>query len=294
MKSLFLVATVVLLFSCVSAQDELLCELNFLTDSSSANKTFVCSTSNATLSLENVTLPANSGNDVFEVPSNDSLIVTWSKDGVSGNYTGNFTEFWLQIDAGTAVGQGAVAEVSYDFEGDGTWDRNETFDLFPTDPVEGFQTWHGDASNLSTPASGNYTNLKGGNIRLRVWSAFGGSELFLKVGASTNETLASNISFPFSFFASNATGGTGGTGGGVGGGGANATCCTDIADIRTELTDLANRVDILNARLANVTQSCCNATAGTATATATATATQVKVSTAVGTATGTGTVAGTA
>jgi len=293
MKLLFvLAATLALLFSCVSAQSNAtLCDLNFLT--TSPNNTFVCS-ENATLELENVTIPANPSTDILSAPSNESLLLTFSKDNLSGTYkNGSFSEFWLQIDAGSAVGVTAAAQIDYDFDGDGTWDRKELYSLFAADPVpDSFETWHG-SSNSTDNVTGDFEDLTGGSIRLRLWSAFGGSPLFLRIGAPDNTTsLVSNISFPFTFSnaSTNETGGPG-TGGGTGGG-SNETCCEDIADIRSELNELADRVDILSSRLRNVTQTCCPELTGTATATAgtagtAGTATGTFAGTATGTAAGT-------
>src|SRR5690606_39438405 len=58
--------------------------------------------------------------------------------GVNGTLTpGAQTAFRLQVDAGTTVGLGQQARVSYDLTGDGDFERTETDHDFATDPGNG-------------------------------------------------------------------------------------------------------------------------------------------------------------
>ncbi|HET6859698.1 MAG TPA: glycosyl hydrolase, partial [Streptomyces sp.] len=85
--------------------------------------------------------------------------------------SGAATSFRLQLDAGTAVGLGQQARVSYDLTGDGTFERTETYHYFATDPVAGWEEYT-QARGLKA-ATGTLGALKGGTVRLEVWNAIG-------------------------------------------------------------------------------------------------------------------------
>ncbi|MEU9577533.1 glycosyl hydrolase [Streptomyces chilikensis] len=92
--------------------------------------------------------------------------------GVNGTLTpGGSTSFRLAVDAGTAVGLGQQARISYDLTGDGTFDRTETYHYFATDPVTGWERY--DQTRGLKSATGTLGNLRGGTVRLEVWSAIG-------------------------------------------------------------------------------------------------------------------------
>ena len=69
--------------------------------------------------------------------------------GLTGAYGGGGTAFDLFVDAGTGVGNATQVRVSYDFTGNGSFDRVETWDYFATDPVTGYEHYLRDAAPLS-------------------------------------------------------------------------------------------------------------------------------------------------
>ncbi|MGK5447598.1 glycosyl hydrolase [Streptomyces radiopugnans] len=104
---------------------------------------------------------------------------------VNGSYeSGGATGFSLKVDAGTAVGLGQQARVSYDLTGDGTFDRVETYRYFATDPVDGWEEYDASRAGLKS-ASGRLGDLKGGTIRVEVWSAIGNAPAKLRVGSGS-------------------------------------------------------------------------------------------------------------
>jgi hypothetical protein len=110
---------------------------------------------------------------------------------VNGTLTpGGSTAFRLQLDAGTAVGLGQQARVSYDLTGDGTFERTETYRYFASDPVPGWETYT-QSSGLKS-ATGSLGNLRGGTVRLEVWSAIGNAPAKLRTG-----TADSALTIPF-------------------------------------------------------------------------------------------------
>ncbi len=109
--------------------------------------------------------------------------LTYTAKGVNGTLKpGTPTAFRLQVDAGTTVGLGQQARVSYDLTGDGTYDRTETYRYFATDPVTGWEEYtqaRGLASATGTPG-----DLRGGTVRLEVWSAIGNGTAKLRTGTA--------------------------------------------------------------------------------------------------------------
>lgn len=93
---------------------------------------------------------------------------------------GAATAFRLQVDADTAVGLGQQARISYDLTGDGTFERTETYHYFATDPVAGWEEY-GQARGLKA-ATGTLGDLRGGTVRLEVWSAIGNGPSRLQTG----------------------------------------------------------------------------------------------------------------
>ncbi|WP_256107408.1 glycosyl hydrolase [Streptomyces sp. ODS05-4] len=101
--------------------------------------------------------------------------------GVNGAVrSGAATAFRLQVDAGAAVGLGQQARVSYDLTGDGSFERTETYQYFATDPVAGWEEYS-QARGLKS-ATGTLGNLRGGTVRLEVWSAIGNAPAKLQTG----------------------------------------------------------------------------------------------------------------
>lgn len=93
---------------------------------------------------------------------------------------GAASAFRLQVDAGTAVGLGQQARVSYDLTGDGTFERTETYHYFATDPVAGWEEYS-QARGLKA-TTGALGDLRGGTVRLEVWSAIGNGTSRLQTG----------------------------------------------------------------------------------------------------------------
>ncbi|MFG2332579.1 glycosyl hydrolase [Streptomyces sp. NPDC048604] len=104
--------------------------------------------------------------------------------GVNGTFgAGGTTAFRLPVDAGPAVGLGQQVRISYDLTGDGSFDRTETYHYFATDPVAGWEEYS-QARGLKS-ATGALGDLRGGTVRLEVWSAIGNADSRLQTGTDT-------------------------------------------------------------------------------------------------------------
>jgi hypothetical protein len=105
--------------------------------------------------------------------------------GVNGTLTsGGTTSFRLAVDAGTSVGLGQQARISYDLTGDGTFDRTETYHYFATDPVSGWERY--DQTRGLKSATGTLGNLRGGSVRVEVWSAIGNATSRLQTNSDSS------------------------------------------------------------------------------------------------------------
>lgn len=118
------------------------------------------------------------------VPTNPQV---FTATGLTGAYNGGSTVFALAVDAGTAVGNGVQARVSYDLTGDGTFDRVETYQYFATDPVTGWEHYT-EARGLYSGV-GTLGNLAGGTVKVEVWNAIGGGATTLGTGNRSKLTL---------------------------------------------------------------------------------------------------------
>nr|WP_200942236.1 glycosyl hydrolase [Angustibacter sp. Root456] len=112
---------------------------------------------------------------------------TFTLTGVTAAYDGGSTGFDLVVDAGTAVGNGVQARVSYDLTGDGTFDRVETYRYYATDPVAGVE--HYTSTQGLRSSSGTLGNLTGGTVKIEVWNAIGSGATTLGIGDSSKLVL---------------------------------------------------------------------------------------------------------
>lgn len=111
----------------------------------------------------------------------DPHVVEWQD--ITAKHNGQAGAFELSINAGSHVGIGSKARLSYDFDGDGKTDRTETFHLFATDPVE--STWENYTSEKQkAEIRGNLADFKNGSIRFEYWKCFGKGGVTLDAATS--------------------------------------------------------------------------------------------------------------
>lgn len=126
------------------------------------------------------TIPSAEGQNYDGTPH---LPLVYVAEDVTGTHTaGASTSFQFPLDAGTTVGLGQQARVSYDLTGDGTFDRVETYNYFATDPVDGWETYTQERGLKS--ATGTLGDLDGGTVRLEVWHAIGDGTAEIATGTA--------------------------------------------------------------------------------------------------------------
>ncbi|WP_422770497.1 glycosyl hydrolase [Plantactinospora sp. WMMC1484] len=139
-----------------------------------------------------VTLPAANGNH----DGTPNSPVTHRVCGLTGSYQGGgATAFALHVDAGTAVGAGVQARISYDFTGSGSYGRVETYAYFATDPVPGTESYTQAAGVRGT--SGSFAPMTGGCLRLELWNAIGSAPTTVRVDATAAQGAQSTVTIPF-------------------------------------------------------------------------------------------------
>jgi len=120
--------------------------------------------------------------------------VVFEIDGVSARYTGQSTRFAFPVDSGASVANAVQARVSYDLDGDGVFDRVETYHYFATNDLPGWETYtHGQGLKSSSGALGD---LVDGTVRLELWSALGRQASLVRTGAPEGQQ-AAVLTVPF-------------------------------------------------------------------------------------------------
>ncbi|AIC96114.1 family 16 glycosylhydrolase [Shouchella lehensis] len=113
---------------------------------------------------------------------------------ISGSYDGSGTAVADLFLNGTAVGIGIDARVSYDFDGDGQWDRVEETDLIATDGVLEEGSYEQFTRELVHVEGDAYKAFENGKIQVEVSMRFGNGDVEIKVNAPE---LASNLQLPY-------------------------------------------------------------------------------------------------
>jgi endoglucanase Acf2/regulation of enolase protein 1 (concanavalin A-like superfamily) len=138
-------------------------------------------------------VPGAGGGNHDGSPTNP-LVYTLS--GLTGAFdSARSTQFTLYVDAGAHVGDAVQLRVSYDFTGDGVFDRVETYRYFPTNDLSGWEAYTQTQGLLS--ASGVFTNLSNGRVQIEVWTALGTQAIQLRASASSANGQQSLITIPF-------------------------------------------------------------------------------------------------
>lgn len=100
---------------------------------------------------------------------------------LTGRYNGQTTRFELPVDAGRAIATAVQARLSYDFEGDGSWDRIEMWRYFPNDDRDGWESYR-ESQGLAY-ADGSWADLRSGRVQLELWSALGLDSTRVQLGS---------------------------------------------------------------------------------------------------------------
>jgi endoglucanase Acf2 len=139
------------------------------------------------------TIASSGGVNHDGTPTNPTI---YTITGLNGTYDSTkSTAFDLFVDAGANIADGVQAQVQYDFTGDGTWDRTETYQYFPTNDIVNWEDYT-QARGLQS-ATGAFSNLSNGKVRIQVWNAIGNSATSVRVNAATTEGSVSKVNIPF-------------------------------------------------------------------------------------------------
>jgi len=130
--------------------------------------------------------------------ASDGSHLVYQITGVNGTYTSAPTLFSFFVDAGTAVGNGVKAEIRYDFDGNGSDDRVETYNYFATNPVVDWETYTETSFGGMQTATGSYSNLSNGTIQIHLWNAIGAATSEVRTSATSGEGQQSQLILPFS------------------------------------------------------------------------------------------------
>ena len=147
--------------------------------------------------------------------------LTYRLTGLNGAYTaGGITQFHLFADAGNAAQNAIQARVSYDFTGDGSWDRVDQYHYYALNDTANWEDYAHNARDGLDFATGSFAPFAGGTVQVEIWSALGTGIPLVRVGAPTAEGNVSRLLLPYTlgeFSTGGSTGGSTGNTGGTGG-----------------------------------------------------------------------------
>ncbi|MGW5878625.1 glycosyl hydrolase [Nocardiopsis terrae] len=132
-----------------------------------------------------ITVPDAGGRNQDGTPPADAVVL--ELQDLNGSFTGDATSFALPVDSGNGVGNAVQVRVSYDFDGDGSHDREETHHYFPTNDLPGWEVYT-ESQGLGS-GDGEFADLAGGSVRLEIWSALGDQDSEIRVGGGQGATL---------------------------------------------------------------------------------------------------------
>ncbi|ADU28972.1 family 16 glycosylhydrolase [Evansella cellulosilytica] len=146
--------------------------------------------------VDRVLSPQAGNESTFDIIPESGDSITYIIENVTGSYDGSGIAVGELFLNGLAVGIGIDARVSYDFNGDGNWDRTEEMDMMPTDGNTTSETYEKFTRNLTHQVTGQeYQDFNSGAIKIEIWMRFGSSEAEVKVNAPEE---ASKITLPYS------------------------------------------------------------------------------------------------
>jgi endoglucanase Acf2 len=134
--------------------------------------------------------------DTMPAASNGAHLV-YQITNVTGSYTSAPTRFTLFLDAGLDVGNGIRAEVRYDFDGNNTNDRIETYHYFATNPIVDWETYTETSFGGMESSTGTYGNLENGTIEIHLWNVIGAGTSDVRTSATNTEGQQSRLVLPF-------------------------------------------------------------------------------------------------
>ena len=139
------------------------------------------------------TIPSAAGGNFIGTPHNP---LVYTSGAITATYDSTkTTQFALYLDSLTAVGNGIQARVSYDFTGDGTYDRLETYNYFPTDPVAGYELY--TQAQGQSAATGTFANLSNGKVKLELWNVFNSNSALIRTSATSANGQQSTVTIPY-------------------------------------------------------------------------------------------------
>lgn len=151
-----------------------------------------------------VVIPTAAPGDHSSAPANE---ITYMMNNVHAKYEGaGVTGYQFYFDTVEAtVGTAVLVRISYDFDGDGTWDRMEKSPTYALNPIQNEWEKFTNVDRGSVTVTGSeYQNFNGGKIRVELWNQFGAGATKVKVNAAADHSV---IMFPYSFSSGDVGGG---------------------------------------------------------------------------------------
>lgn len=117
--------------------------------------------------------------------------ITFSYQGVTASYNGQSLGFNICLDTlAFTIATAPKLSVSYDFDGDGEWERVETAGYFALDPIsERWECFNSEELSVSVEGE-DYQDFNNGNVQLAIWQELGEpGSTEVKVNANSDASL---------------------------------------------------------------------------------------------------------
>ena len=145
--------------------------------------------------VSEVNVPSAAGGNHYMEPVNP---LVYSMSNLNADYKEGMTAYQLYFDTLTeVVGTALMVRISYDFDGDGNWDRMEKSPTYALNPVQ--NEWERftqtDRGTLTITGS-DYQNFHKGSLRIEIWNQLGTADTKVKVNAPSDY---SRLALPYDY-----------------------------------------------------------------------------------------------
>ncbi len=143
---------------------------------------------------QNTDTIASAGNVNYDGTVHSQL--AYAITGLNGIYIpADSLKFKIYLDSGTIVGNGSQIKISYDFNGDGTFDRAELYNYFAENPAVDWEEYN-ETKGMKT-AAGSFANMTNGTIKVELWNAIGNGTVDVRTSATSAQGMQSRITIPY-------------------------------------------------------------------------------------------------
>lgn len=130
--------------------------------------------------------------------STDAVPFVYESAELNAVYEGGGADLTLYVNSGKFAGRQIFARLRVDFNGDGVWDRTETYPNFNLSPLERLETYRTGTTAARTVTGSAWRDLTNGRVRLELWTARS-ERVDVRLSATPADAKQSVINLPYVF-----------------------------------------------------------------------------------------------